>query len=169
MGSKDTVLPKPHFKNHNVNCLSFERNMRQPYNDNLCLFRALVVHLNGNEKLEGETSKSFNLFLNNSEEGDVLKFQGVLLIEIPKVEGLLQLKIFLYDNDYVVGELIGVLYRRSIQKYKKSVKLLRFNNHKCYVNNVKALFNALRCTTCDTFFSKTGNLERHLVTFKNRV
>ena len=67
------------------------------------------------------------------------------------------------------GELIGELCRRSIQKYEKSVKLLRYNNHICYVNKINALFKAFRCTTCDTFFSKTGNLERHLVTCSDRV
>ena len=36
MGCKDTVLPESLLKNHNVNCLTFERNTRQPYNDNLC-------------------------------------------------------------------------------------------------------------------------------------
>ena len=36
MGCKDTVLIQPLLKNHNVNCLTFERNTLQPYNDNLC-------------------------------------------------------------------------------------------------------------------------------------
>ena len=67
------------------------------------------------------------------------------------------------------GELIGELARRSIQKYENSVKLLRYNNHICYVNNINSLFKAFSCTTCDTFFSKTGNLERHLVTCSERV
>ena len=49
MDCKDTVLPEPLLKNHNVNCLTFERNTSQPYNDNLCLFRALALHLQGNE------------------------------------------------------------------------------------------------------------------------
>ena len=31
------------------------------------------------------------------------------------------------------------------------------------------MFKALRCTTCDTFFSKAGNLERHLVTCSNSL
>ena len=66
-------------------------------------------------------------------------------------------------------ELIGELARRSIQKFENSVKILRFNSHICYVNNINALFKAFRCTTCDTFFSKTGNLERHLVTCSDRV
>ena len=147
----------------------FERNTSQPYNDNLCFFRAVALHLFGNERLEEETAKIFNLFLNNSEEGDVSKLQGVHLNDIPKVEDLLQLNIFLYDIDFVDGELICELCRRSIQKHEKSVKLLRYNNHICYVNSINALFKAFRCTTCDTFFSKTGNLERHLVTCSDRV
>ena len=135
----------------------------------ICLFRALALRLHGNEKLEEETSKVFNLFLKNSEEGDVSRFQVVHLNDIPKVEDLLQLNIFLYDIDVVDGELIGELCRRSIQKYEKGVKLLRYNNHICYVNNINALFKTFRCTTCDTFCSKTGNLERHLITCSDRV
>ena len=169
MGCKYTVLLEPLLKNHNVNCLTFDRNTSQPYNDNLCLFRALALQLHGNEKLGEETSKFFNLFLNNSEEGDVSKFQGIHLNDIPKVEDLLQLNIFLYDIDFVDGELIGELARRSIPKYEKSVKLLCYNHHICYVNNVNALFKAFLCAMCDTFFSKTGNLERHLVTCSDRV
>ena len=89
--------------------------------------------------------------------------------DIPKVEEMLHLKIFPYDIGFVDGELIVELCRRSIQKYEKGVKLLRYNNHICNVNNINALFRAFQCTTCDTFFSKTGNLERHLVTCSDRV
>ena len=169
MGCKDSVLPEPILRNCNVNCLTFEKNSSQPYNDNLCLLRAVALHLFGSERLEEETSKIFNLFLNNCGEGDPSKFQGVHMTDIPKVEDLMQLNIFLYDIDFVDGELVGELCRRSIQKYEKSVKLLRYNNHICYVNNINALFKAFRCITCDTFFSKMGNLERHLVTFSDRV
>ena len=49
MGCKDTVLPEPLLKNHNVICLTFEKNNRQAYNDNVCLFRALALHLHGNK------------------------------------------------------------------------------------------------------------------------
>ena len=172
MGCKDTVLPEPLLRNGNVNCLTFERNSSQPYNDNLCLFRAVALHLFGNERLEGleeETFKIFNLSLNNCGEGVPSKFQGVHMTDIPKVEDLMKLNIFLYDIDFVDGELIGELCRRSIQKNEKSVKLLRYNNHICYANNINALFKAFRCTTCETFCSKTGNLERHLVTCSDRV
>ena len=118
------------------------------------LFRALALHLHGNKKLEEETSKIFNIFFNNSEERDPPKIQGVHMTDIPKVEDLLQNNVFHYDIDFVDGELIGELCRGSIQKYEKSVTLLRRNNHICYVNNINTLFKTFRCTACDTFFSK---------------
>ena len=133
------------------------------------MFRALALHLHGNEKQEDETSKFFNIFLNTNEEGVVSNFQGVQLNDILKVEDWSQLNVFLYDIDFVNRGLINELCRRSIQKYEKSVKLLRYNNHICYVSKINAFFKAFRCTTCDTSFSKTGNLERHLVTCNYRV
>ena len=167
MGCKDTFLPEKLLRKCNVNCFTFERYTLQTNNDNLCLFRALAVNLHS-QKIEEETSRIFNLSL-NTEERDVSNFQGVHLIDIPKIEDLLYLNIFLYDSDIVDGKLISGLRQGSIQKFEKSVKLLRYNNHLCYVNNINALFKAFRCTTCDTFFSKTGNLEQHLVTCSDRV
>ena len=125
MGCKDTILAEPLLKNHNANCLTFDKNMLPPYNDKLCLFRALALHLHGSKKLENETWKIFHIFLNNSEERDLSKFQGVHMTDIPKVEDLLKLNIFHYDFDFVDGELIGELCQRSNQRYEKSVKLLR--------------------------------------------
>ena len=45
MGCKDTVLPEPLLRNGNVNCLTFEKKTIKLYKDNLCLFRALALHL----------------------------------------------------------------------------------------------------------------------------
>ena len=60
MGCKNAVLPELLLKNHTIKCLTFEENTRQPYNNNLCLFRALALHMHGNQRLEEETSKLFN-------------------------------------------------------------------------------------------------------------
>ena len=114
-----------------------------------------------------ETSKIFNLFLNNCGEADPSKFQRIHMTDIPKVEEMMQLNIFLYDIEFVDGELIGEL-ARSIQKFEKSVKLLRYNNHICYVSDMNSFFKSFR-RTCDTIFSKTGNMERHLITCSEQV
>ena len=107
MVCKDPVLPEPLSKNQNVNCLIFEKNTRKPYNDNLRLFRAVALHLFGNERLEEESSKVFSFFRNKCGEGDPSKFQGVHSTDVPNVEEIVLLKIFLYDIDFVDEELIG--------------------------------------------------------------
>ena len=43
IGGKNAVLPQPPLRKHTINCLTFEKSTRQPYNDNLCLFRALAA------------------------------------------------------------------------------------------------------------------------------
>ena len=52
VGFKDTVLPDPPLKSHSVRRLTFEEKTRKTYNGNLCLVRALALHLHGNEKFE---------------------------------------------------------------------------------------------------------------------
>ena len=168
MGCKDAVLPEPLLKNRTVNCLTFEQNTRQPYNDNLCLFRALALHLYGNERLEEETSKLFNLYV-QKKLVEAATFKGVCMDDIPTVEDLTSVNIFLYDIDIVDGTLVGELARRSIQKHSNTVRLLRYNSHICYIANIQTLFNAFRCPTCDCFFNRPGNLERHLTTCQERV
>ena len=169
MGCKDAVLPESLLRSPSIDCLTFERNTRQPYKDNLCLFRALALHLHGDERLEEETSKLFNLFLVNSTNPDPSKFQGVCMDDISSVEDIVGINIFIYDIDLIDGAMVGELARRSIKKYEKNVQLIRYNSHICYVDNINALFKAFRCPTCDRFFQKTGNLERHLVRCSGRV
>ena len=56
-----------------------------------------------------------------------------------------------------------------MQKYEKTAQLLRYNNHICYANNINAVFQSFRCPKCDSFFTKTFNLERNLTTCSERV
>ena len=88
---------------------------------------------------------------------------------IPIVEDLLTLNILLYDIDIVDGNIVGEFARRSVQKYKNTLRLLRYNNHICYVNNINAVFQSYRCPNCDNFFNRTFKLERHLTTCSERV
>ena len=140
LGCKNAVLPEPPLKNHTINCLTIQENTRQSYNDNLCLFRALALHMHGNQRLEEETSKLFNLFINKMDGLSPNQFQALYLNDILFVEDLLTLNLVVYDIDIVDGNIIGELARRSVQKYENTVRLLRYNNHICYVNNINAVF-----------------------------
>ena len=89
--------------------------------------------------------------------------------DIPSVEDIVAINFFIYDIDLIDGAMVGERARRSIKKYEKNVQLIRYHSHICYVDNIHALFKAFRCPTCDTYFEKTGNLERHLVSCSERV
>ena len=169
MGCKNAVLPKPLLINHTIKCLTYEENTRQPYNDNLCFFRAFSLHLHDTQRLEGETSKLFTFFINKMDGLSPNEFQGVHMNDNPTVEDLLFLKILVYDIDIVDGNIVGELARRTEQKYKKTLRLLRYNNHICYVNNINEVFQSFRCPNCDTFLNRTFNLERHLTIYSERV
>ena len=169
MGCKNAVLPELLLKIHTINCLTYEEITRQPNNDNLCLFRALALHLHGTQRLVEETSKIINLFINKMEGLSADQFQGVHMNVIPTVEDLLTLNIVLHDIDIVDGNIIGELARRSVQKYENTVRLLRYNSHICYVNNINAVFQSFCCPNCGNFFNRTFNLEQHLTTCSERV
>ena len=163
MGCKDAVLPESLLRNPSISCPTYEQNTKKTYKDNLCLFTALAL-----QRLEEETSKLLNLFLVNSTSPDPSKFQGVRMDDIPSVEDIVGIYIFIYDIDLIDGAMVGELARRSIKKYE-NVQLIQYNSHICCVDNINALFKAFRCPTCDTYFQKTGNLERQLVRYCERV
>ena len=142
MGCKDGFVPESLLKNHTINCLTYEQNTKKPYKGNLCLFRALALHLYGNERLEEETSKFFNLFLVNSTNPDPSKFHRVCMDNIPFVDEIVGMNIFIYDIDLIDGAMVGELAQRSIKKYENNVQLIRHNCHNCYVDNINELFKA---------------------------
>ena len=169
MGCKNAVLPKLLFKKHTINCLTYEENTRQPCNNSLCLFRVLALHFHGTQRLEEQTSKLSSFFINKMDELNHNHFQGVQMNDILTVEDLLTLNILLYETDFVDGNIVGELARRKVLIYENTVRLLRYNNHICYVNNIKAVFQSFCCPDCDTFFNRTFNLERQLTTCSERV
>ena len=63
MGCPESVIPEPFLRNNHVNCFILDQNTKQPYDDILCLFRALLVHSHGTINLETSTSKFCNIFL----------------------------------------------------------------------------------------------------------
>ena len=168
MGCQDAVLPGTLLKNGTINCLTFEENTRQAYNDKLCLFCALALHAQGNQRLEEEISLLFNLYINKMVGLSADQFQGVRTSNTLIVEDLISLNILLYDMDIADGNIIGELARRSVQKNENTVQLLRYNNYIRYVNNINAVFQSLCCTNGDTFFNKAFNLERNLTTCSDR-
>ena len=54
-------------------------------------------------------------------------------------------------------------------KYESTVKLLRYDNHITYANNIDNFYICLRCPSCETFFHKADHFNRHLLCFEDRL
>ena len=167
LGCLDSVLPEPLLRNPEVNCL-VSNGHDVPYNDNLCLFRAISIHLFGSVDVEPHAMQLFDNFV-SATDCDPENFMGVSLDQIPVIENLVEKNIFIYDFTIEDGEIVGELIRRSIERYEENIKLLRYNNHICYVNDINKFFKKFRCPSCDVFFNHSGNFNRHLRTCKERV
>ena len=165
MGCTDSPLPEPLLRNPEVYCL-LSNGHDEPYNDNLCLFRAIANHLFGSVDVELQAIKIFHNFVTAS---GCDPYTGVSFDQIPIIEELIKQKIFIYDFDIEDGEIIGELVRRSVERYDENVKLLRYNNHICYVNDTNKFFKRFRCPSCDVFFNHSGHFNRHMKTCKERV
>ena len=132
----------------------------------LCLFRALVLHLHGIERLEEETSNLFNLFFETTGGTDPGNFRGVCMEDITAVEHIVCADIFLYDIDIIYRSMIGEIARRSAGKHSNTVRQLRYNSHICYVFIINGLFEVFLCPSCDQFIKTVQHLERHMSTCK---
>ena len=165
MGCPDSVLPEPLLRHTQVNCLLSDKD-KQPYKDQLCLFRALTMYLHGHSNLDAHTSELFTEFISKSGY-DPKNFRGVSIDDLPLVEEIVERNIFIYNFDIQEGEYNGELARRSIGKFEKTVKLLRFNNHIIHTNDIDSFFKCFRCPSCDCFFNRSDNFNRHVLTCKD--
>ena len=127
-------------------------------------FRALAMYMNGHNDLDSHTSRYFTDFISKSGSEPKI-FRGVSLEDLPVFEEIVQRNIFNYDFDIQEGEYVKELARRSIGRFDKTVKLLKFKNHIVHTND----FNCFRCPCCDTFFNKSDNFNKHLLRCKDRV
>ena len=114
------------------------------------------------------TSQLFTEFISKSGY-DPKNFLGVAIDDLPLVEGIVERNIFIYDFDIQEGEYVGYLARQKIGKFKKPVKMLRFNNQIIHRNDIISFFKCFRCPSCDCFFNRSDYFNRHLMSCKDRV
>ena len=100
------------------------------------------------------------------EDEDEAKIQRFSIYHIATVGEWIKTKSSRYDNDIREENDIGEFAKRSIEKNFNTVRLPRYNNHIGYVSNINAHFKLYRCSSCDSFIIRAGNLENHSTTFK---
>ena len=134
--------------------------LRQDLQRLFCLFRAVDVHVYGSSELETYAAKLFSAFLHKSGH-DAITIRRVSINHLLFVKIAIKHNIFIYVIDIVDGDFVGELGRRGVEMYEKNINLLRYNNHKCSLDDINPFLTRFRCPSCDTFIQKAGKFNRH--------
>ena len=123
------------------------------YNDNLCLFRCLALHLGR------EVAALYAEYTDTS----VHDFAGVTLDDLHKVESNFETNVVVYqlveiDNGKTMAELV----RRSPAQYQETMYVNLHESHYAYIQDIGKYCHSYRCRKCgDSLWKRPWELHRH--------
>ena len=148
---RSTRLPKYALENPAVVSLDCEYNTGLPYEDKLCFFLCLALHRGCHLKsLERETKHYFERYAKDDDD-----FDGVTLEELPALEKLFELNIYVYrlaecqDEDNNKTDIVAQLTLRSHRTYTNSMYLNLYGSHFSYIKNLNMYSKSYCCSKCD--------------------
>ena len=123
------------------------------YNDNLCLFRCLALHL-------GREAAALYAEYTDTPVHD---FAGVTLDDLSKIEATFDVNVCVYKlvptgNEKTKAEIV----RRSLCSYAQTIYLNLYETHFSYIKDINTYCHSWRCRNCETSLWKCPyDLHRH--------
>ena len=153
IGCVDVVLPDYVKNNKAIIGLINEHHRNATYNDNLCLFRCLALHLGR------EAAALYAEYTDTS----VHDFVGVTLDDLHKVESKFETNVVVYqlveiDNGKTMAERV----RRSTDCGKTTMYVNLHESHYSYIQDIGKYCHSYRCRKCgDSLRKRPWELHRH--------
>ena len=183
---RGTDLPAYLAENHGLVALDRNQQTGKVYNDNLCFFRALALH-NGchTKNLERDAKHYYEKYRETL--FDRKKFCGVKLKELPDIEHLFEVNIFVHalepikpdggegdeniekEEEDFAPEIAARLIHRSLCHYPRTLYLNLYQNHFSYIKDLKKYAKSYSCSRCGTLWKHVGKLNRHEQTCEAKV
>ena len=121
------------------------------YNDNLCLFRCLGLHL----------GRDVTTLYEEYTDQPVWKFEGVVIDELIKVESVFEVNIVVYN----LREESAQLVRRSLGKHDNTMYANLYESHFSYIKDIRMYSHSYKCSKCENSLWKYPSLlKRHELT-----
>ena len=155
LGCADQELPEHIKHNPAIQTLTWDNKNRRKYTDNLCFFRCLALAGVGDrDDFDVEVDRLFRLWLGDR---DPTGFSGMTLSDIQQAEDLFRVNIDLFQvkDDC----LTPLLY--SAKEHPRTIKLLSWHNHLCYIRDINRAARAFACPTCGKQWKQEYSLKRH--------
>ena len=145
-------------KKKSVKLLLINENTRQPFNDNLCLFRCLATYKKLSEDYVHQYYREWRDLKNIT--GD---FPGVTIEEIPELEKYFEINMHIFHLDET--DHATTLYA-STQSFKDDLYMNAWDNHLMLISNLEQFCNKYSCSNCSQLFNRIDNYQRHVATCK---
>ena len=123
------------------------------YNDNICLFRCLALHMGR------EAAALYAEYTNTP----VHAFVGVTLDDLHKVESKFETNVVVYQLVEIAnGKTMAELVRRSTGHYTETMYVNLHETHYSYIRDINMYCHSWRCRNCEQALWKTPyDLHRH--------
>ena len=133
--------------------LEKDRYRKTTYNDNLCLFRCLALHL-------GREAAALYAEYTDTPVHD---FAGVTLDDLSKIEATFDVNVCVYKlvptgNEKTKAEIV----RRSLCSYAQTMYLNLYEAHFSYIKDIRMYSHSYKCSKCEQALWKSPyHLHRH--------
>ena len=153
IGCVDVVLPDYVKRNKAIVGLVKDNNRKSTFNDNICLFRCLALHLGR------EAAALYAEYTNTP----VHAFVGVTLDDLHKVESKFETNVVVYQLVEIAnGKTMAELVRRSTGHYTETMYVNLHETHYSYIRDINMYCHSWRCRNCEQALWKTPyDLHRH--------
>ena len=151
IGCVGLVIPAYVKNNKSIIALEKDHHCNAMYNDNICLFRCLALHL----------GRDVTTLYEEYTDQPVWKFEGVVIDELPKVESVFEVNIVVYN----LREESAQLVRRCLGKHDNTMYVNLYEPHFSYIQYMKSYSHSYMCSKCENSLWKYPSLlKRHELT-----
>ena len=156
IGCVGVTLPDYVKNNKAIVGLVKDHHRKSTYNDNICLFRCLALHLGR------EAAALYAEYTNTP----VHAFVGVTLDDLHKVESKFETNVVVYQLVEIAnGKTMAELVRRSTGHYTETMYVNLHETHYSYIRDINMYCHSWRCRNCEQALWKCPyDLHRHELT-----
>ena len=160
IGCVDVTLPD--YVKNNKSVVGLVKDHRNAtYNDNLCLFRCLALHL------KRDVAALYAEYTNTP----VHAFVGVTLDDLSKIEATFDVNVCVYKLVEIAnGKTMAELVRRSLCQFTDTMYLNLYETHFSYIHDIKAYSHSYKCSKCgESLWKYPSLLKRHELTCEGDI
>ena len=163
IGNDTIVLPDYIKRRFGLIALDRDGEGHKLYDDNLCFFRALVLHKGMDQKPTSIFEAAVKQKFRELTGGNPFTYEGLKLSDLPTLETKLNMNINVFElvkRDS--GDIVGRVVQRSFRQYSDTMNLNLYEDHFSLITNLDRYCQSYECPCCHKLWKHLFRLNRHI-------